>query len=425
MNSFMKIIIKILLILSLSSLSYVVTAQNSSGTPYSMYGFGLLKDNYGPYSSMGGVSAAMRDNNNINFLNPASYTALDSNRFYFQLGMDGEYVRISTHSENSNYRIAQNAAFNIALRLARNLYTSIGFNQRSSLGYDLYYYNLIGGSKNEYYDQHIFGQGGLNDFYLGLAYKFGNLSIGVNSIIIFGNIERRLTLYPIVSDSYYINTQTKVSVADAIFDLGAQYGFLISPISRITLGANLNLPTKLNADKDFVSYKVNATTGVQTTIDKEDLNEGNISYPLRVTGGMQYEYKDKWFVAADYTYQQMSQYEEFGRNQEFNDYQKGALGLTFLPARNGRFWWQRNKYNAGLYAVRSQLELNDIKIKTIGFTFGTQMPVKISDKDLTLGVAIDLGVRGTEENGLIQERYVKLRLNIAFKEQWFMKRKIY
>ena len=52
--------------------------QNNMGTPYSKFGVGLLPDNYGAYTGMGGVSAAMRDNYNINFLNPASYTALDS-----------------------------------------------------------------------------------------------------------------------------------------------------------------------------------------------------------------------------------------------------------------------------------------------------------------------------------------------------------
>lgn len=52
------------------------------------------------------------------------------------------------------------------------------------------------------------------------------------------------------------------------------------------------------------------------------------------------------------------------------------------------------------------------------------MPVYISNRELLLGVAFDLGIRGTEKNGLIQEKYAKIRLNIAFKEGWFMKRKI-
>lgn len=45
--------------------------QDNIGSPYSIYGMGLLPENNGPYTAMGGVAAAMRDNSNINFLNPS------------------------------------------------------------------------------------------------------------------------------------------------------------------------------------------------------------------------------------------------------------------------------------------------------------------------------------------------------------------
>jgi len=404
--------------------SYPVVAQNNTGTPYSMYGIGLLQDNYGPYTSLGGVSAAMRDNYNINFLNPASYTALDSNRFYFQFGITGEYVNISTHQESTNYRVAQNASLNMAFRICRNLYTSLGFNQRSDIGYDLHYFKLISGSDNQYYNQQISGNGGLNDFYLGFAYKFGNLSLGVNSSLVFGNLERRLTLTPVITDSYYINTRNKISITDVIFNIGLQYKFKLSPKSNLTLGSAFNIGSKMNAKKDFMAYKVNSSTQGQQTLDDESLSKGNITYPLRIVGGFAYDYKDRWTLAGDYTFQQMSDYEEFGENQGYKDYHKGAIGLSFLPARYGRFWWQRNHYNFGAYAVRSQIRLNNVYVNTYAITLGTQMPVFIANRELLLGIAFDLGIRGTEKNGLIQEKYAKLRLNIAFKEGWFMKAKI-
>lgn len=399
-------------------------SQNNTGTPYSMYGIGLLQDNYGPYTSMGGVSAAMRDKNNINFLNPASYTALDSNRFYFQFGVTGEYVNISTHQESSSYRVAQNASLNIAFRIYKNLFTSLGFSQRSDVGYDLYYYKMINGSDDEYYNQQISGEGGLNDFYIGLAYKLGNLSVGVNSSLVFGNIEKRVNLIPIITDSYYINSRTKIAVFDAIFNIGLQYDMKFSPKSKLTLGTAFNFSSKMNAKKDLESYKVNSSTQGSETLDDEKLNNGNITYPFRIVGGLAYDYKDKWMIAGDYTYQGMSQYKEFSVNQEYNDYHKIALGVSLLPARFGRYWWQRNKYILGAYAVRSQIELNNVHINTYGVTCGTQIPVYISNRELLLGVAVDLGIRGTEKNGLIQEKYAKVRLNIAFKEGWFMKRKI-
>lgn len=404
--------------------SWQAYSQNNTGTPYSMYGIGLLQDNYGPYTSLGGVSAAMRDNNNINFLNPASYTALDSNRFYFQFGVTGEYVNIATHKESSSYRVAQNASLNMAFRICKNLFTSLGFNQRSDIGYDLYYYKMINGSDNEYYNQQISGEGGLNDFYLGLAYRLGNLSLGVNSSLVFGNIEKRVNLIPLISDSYYINSRNKIAVFDAIFTAGIQYGMKLSPKSKLTLGSAFNFSSKMDARKDLESYKVNTSTQDSETLDDEKLHNGNITYPFRITSGFAYDYKDKWTVVGDYTFQEMSSYKEFGEDQEYNDYHKAAVGVSLLPARYGRYWWQRNRYNLGVYAVRSQIELNNIHINTYGVTFGSQIPVYVANRELLLGVAFDLGIRGTEKNGLIQEKYAKLRLNIAFKEGWFMKRKI-
>lgn len=399
-------------------------AQNNTGTPYSMYGIGLLQDNYGPYTAMGGVSAAMRDANNINFLNPASYTALDSNRFYIQFGITGEYVNIATHQESSSYRVAQNASLNMAFRIYKDLFASFGFNQRSDIGYDLHYYEMINGSNNEYYNQQISGKGGLNDFYLGFAYKFNRLSVGFNTSLVFGNLEKRLTLIPGVTDSYYINTRTKIAVHDVIFNLGLQYMFDLSPKSKLTLGTALNFGSKLGAKKDFMSYKINSSTSDQQTLDDEVLRRGSIFYPFRIIGGFAYDYKDKWMLAGDYTFQRMSAYEEFGVDQKYEDYHKGSLGVSLLPARYGRYWWQRNKYILGTYLVRSQIKLNNNHINTYALTFGTQIPVYIPNRELLLGISFDLGIRGTRENGLIQEKFAKIRLNIAFKEGWFMKRKI-
>ncbi len=79
----------------------------------------------------------------------------------------------------------------------------------------------------------------------------------------------------------------------------------------------------------------------------------------------------------------------------------------------------------GGYFIKSEIQLKETNVDTYGVTFGTQIPF-ISQRagELLLGIAFDLGIRGTEKNGLIQEKYAKLRVNIAFKELWFMKRKI-
>ena len=400
-------------------------SQENSGSPYSYYGFGTLPDNNGPYSAMGGVAAAMRDNKNINFLNPASYTALDSNRFYFQFSLAGEYTRISTHKTSTDYQVAQNANLNMALRMHPDLFLSFGFTEKSDIGYDLLYTQLMSGSENTYFNQNISGEGGLNDIYAGVAWKYKNLSLGMNFSYVFGKIEKRQTLKAQLSDSYYIRTSENNSIHDFLFNPGIQYDFKLSPKSRLTLGTSMNFTQKLSAKKEFTSYKVNSSSGSSTMLDEETLESGYIVYPLRILSGFDYQYKNKWQVAGDYTFHQMSKYEEFRKDQGLNDYHKMNLGISWTPEEFGRFWWQRNKYMLGGYFVKSSIDLKNTDINTYGVTLGSQLPfVTRRGSELVLGVALDMGIRGTENNGIIQEKFAKIRINIAFKEFWFMKRKI-
>ena len=63
-------------------------AQNVT-TPYSMYGYGILGDNATSMQrQMGGVGFAMNNGRQINAMNPASYAAIDSLTFLFDLGAD-------------------------------------------------------------------------------------------------------------------------------------------------------------------------------------------------------------------------------------------------------------------------------------------------------------------------------------------------
>ncbi len=416
---------RIILSLLLPIVFLNVYAQENVGSPYSIYGIGLLPANNSPYTAMGGVSAAMRDYKNINFLNPASYTALDSNRFYFQLGITGEYAHISTHKKSADYRVAQNANLSMALRLYRNLYFSFGFTEKSDIGYDLFYSYSISGSVSGKFNQNISGEGGLNDIYAGFGWKYKNFAIGTNFSYVFGKIEKRQTLTAEIENSFYIRTSENNRIRDFLFTPGVQYQFKLSPKSLLALGTSMNFTQKLTAKKEFISYKVNSSSGNSTTLDDEILRRGYIKYPFRIISGFNYQFKNKWQAAADYTFHKMSVYEEFKINQQLKDYHKVNAGISWTPEEYGRFWWQRNRYMLGGYFIKSEIQLKETNVDTYGVTFGTQIPF-ISQRagELLLGIAFDLGIRGTEKNGLIQEKYAKLRVNSAFKELWFMKRKI-
>ena len=70
-------------------------AQNPM-SPYSKYGYGILNDNAtSAQRAMGGVGYAMSSGRQINAMNPASYAAIDSLTFLFDMGLTLSLIHIS------------------------------------------------------------------------------------------------------------------------------------------------------------------------------------------------------------------------------------------------------------------------------------------------------------------------------------------
>jgi hypothetical protein len=85
-----------------------IVAQNNTNSPYTLYGFGDITENYsGEYRAMGGTSIASSSKNSINTVNPASYASVDSMTFMFDVGVSALGSRFSelagyTHKFNAN-----------------------------------------------------------------------------------------------------------------------------------------------------------------------------------------------------------------------------------------------------------------------------------------------------------------------------------
>ena len=56
-----------------------VNAQSGTNSPYSQYGLGILADqSQGFNRGMNGLAIGLRQSNQVNMLNPASYSSVDS-----------------------------------------------------------------------------------------------------------------------------------------------------------------------------------------------------------------------------------------------------------------------------------------------------------------------------------------------------------
>lgn len=155
-----------LLLLALTAVA--AAAQNGTMTPYSAYGLGVLRDGAtSTQRSMGGVGYAMVSGRQINSMNPASYAAIDSLTFLFNLGVDmsnmwqKETYGDGTKGSNKQFGGGLDYA-TIQVPLGRYMGASVGLVPYSTVGY------AFGNTIENGIDSRQ-GSGSINEFYLGVA----------------------------------------------------------------------------------------------------------------------------------------------------------------------------------------------------------------------------------------------------------------
>ena len=153
-------------------LSGVTVAQNNTNSPYTRYGYGqLAEQGSGNSRAMGGIAYGLRDRYQINFANPASYTAVDSLTFIFDGGISLPNTNLSSGSIRRN---AKNSSFDyiaMQFRASKRIAVSLGLIPYSNVGYNM----------GEYRDDAAFpekstivtysGEGGLHQLYIGAVVK--------------------------------------------------------------------------------------------------------------------------------------------------------------------------------------------------------------------------------------------------------------
>ena len=86
-------------------------AQSGTNSPYSQYGLGVLSDqSQGFNRGMNGLALGLRYSDQVNMLNPASYSAVDSLTMIMDVGLSGQ---ITNFEENGKKINANNADLNM------------------------------------------------------------------------------------------------------------------------------------------------------------------------------------------------------------------------------------------------------------------------------------------------------------------------
>ena len=127
---------KIFAAMSIALLTTPALAQSGTNSPYSQYGIGVLSDQGNSFNrGMNGVGLGLRPHNQINYLNPASYSAVDSLSFIFDAGLS---LQMTNFKEGKVSKNVKNASFEYVVggfRVARNFGVAFGVLPVSNVGY--------------------------------------------------------------------------------------------------------------------------------------------------------------------------------------------------------------------------------------------------------------------------------------------------
>jgi hypothetical protein len=82
---------------------------------------------------------------------------------------------------------------------------------------------------------------------------------------------------------------------------------------------------------------------------------------------------------------------------------------------------KRVTYRLGAYYDQTYIKINGNQVNAAGITFGMSLPIFRWYNAVTWSV--DLGQRGSLDNGMVRERYAQFNLNFNLHDMWFIKKK--
>lgn len=384
-------------------------SNGQGGNNYSIFGIGDIHHSVGAYyEGLGGTSIAYPAETGINPKNPAMWGFTKMTRL-----QSGYRFNQNVINQNS-FQIWQNngkvnGIFGLfAMDTSIGLAASFGIMPYSSVNY------LISNQFSVSVDDLIVngtttfqGLGGLNLGYIGASVKlFDMISIGFSPFAIFG--KSTIVTNTII---YGSNTYQAINVRnDAFKGYGFKAGMYYYGIQNLGIGAYVekNLNLSLRSDLTYITQLYPDTTYKQLIDTK---------IPTAYGFGLSY-LSGKFLFGSDISFQDFSGFDYLKPSQgEFKNSSQFSIGISRLGNKGfGSDFFDKITYKVGFQYQGLYYRLNNNDINEISASVGASVPLPGS---AVLDAAIILGSRGTTTNGLIQEYFGRLCVDISIGENWF------
>ena len=390
-------------------------AQTSSNSPYTRFGLGDLSDQvFTNNAAMGGIGYGLRSKDQINPMNPASYSAVDSLSFMLDTGMS---LRNSNYSEGNVQNNAKNASFDyvaMQFRLHPRLGMAIGFTPFSTVGYAFSKTSSIENSSVTVTNTFA-GEGGLQQIFGGLGFKVTrNLSIGANMGYLYGSLKYGTTATLSNGGDYTVN-YLNIKVNSYKADFGMQYTHPINKKNSLTFGLTYGLGHNL---KSTAEQGTQMTTGTDSIV----VNDA-YSLPHSFGLGVVWQHNNQWTIGADYALQKWGDAKYYSNwGERYKDRTKVAVGMEYLPNATGRRYFSRIRYRVGAYYNTTYLRLPEGDgPKEYSVSAGFGLPLNLFQRNSILNITGQYVRSQASQNQLLSENRFVLKIGLTFNERWFMK----
>jgi hypothetical protein len=412
-------------------LCFLAKAQELS--PYSQYGLGDLRGSgFTAQTSMGRVSSGYRDPVHINFANPASYSELQLTTLEGGMGLSSKKLETSTTSSRATAGLVDFLA--LAFPVRKGMAISAGLVPYSTVKYNFEQLDTL--SDNTAYKRAFNGSGIIYQLYAGTGVRFPlkndtakhTVSIGANAIYLFGR-DRYVEFLDFSGNANYFGTRknTILRTSDIAMNSGIQYTLRLPKKWQFTIGADAFLPFSVNTIYSDVwdRFQV-SSSGVfvfDTTFNSGEQNI-NRNFPVEYGGGFMLKKGSNLLLAADVHFRQWNAFKDIiNPSIVFQNTTRFNAGIELKPGigKGKSNFFKRNHYRLGGHYETAAFNLNGKGISQYGITFGLGIAVKGSFSVVNLGW--EIGQRGTTENNMVKETFVRTYIGFTLNDKWFIKRK--
>ncbi|QEC67476.1 hypothetical protein FRZ67_09270 [Panacibacter ginsenosidivorans] len=446
-------------------LSLHLSAQENS--PFSRYGLGDLYPAQNIASrGMGGVSAGYSHEQALNTVNPASYSSLKFIRYAngtngglitYDIGIsiDGRTLRSVSLGETYKSTNFLPSYIQMGIPLSskadarkRNAGLVFGLKPATRIHYNV----MDSVVESAYTRQTLYeGNGGLNQVFIGLGKRFGNLSFGVNGGYEFGrkDVNTRILLLNDTVNYYKSNSSQNTTFWGLFVTPGISYNIKLNEVKKagnayseayfLRLGASGTLAHSLKATTDtlretFDYSSGGATTPIDTIHSITKVN-GNIDIPLTYNAGFLLSKKymigenavaTKWSLGADFGAGSWADYRYYGKADKLINSWTFRAGGEFVPALTSTHFFSRSTYRLGLYTGKDYINADgnnyNVRAITFGFGFFVKKYTSYDNNSTFINTAFEIGKRGSNVNN-VTENFFKFSVGLSLADLWFIKRK--